>query len=185
MPLFYSRRYQNIGEKSQKSFKYDFCFVGTAHPKKYRFINMMSEQLSAVYPNQFIYFFFPSKLVYFYRKLKNPELKKAHINEFNYTPLNSDMMDDVISESRCILDSAQEGQTGLTIRTLEAIGAKKKLITTNPNIKSYDFYREENIYIYDGKFDFDSAFFKLPFKELPDDIYNKYSLSNWLKKLLS
>ena len=60
LPLFYSRKYEEIGKRNNTNFKYDFCFVGTAHPKKYKFIKMMSEQLKSVYPNQFIYFFFPS-----------------------------------------------------------------------------------------------------------------------------
>ena len=73
-------------------------------------------------------------------------------------------MNFIYSNSRCVLDSAQEGQMGLTIRVLEALGAKKKLITTNEDIVNYDFYNEENIYVYDGKtFDFNSPFFKSVF----------------------
>ena len=63
LPLFYSRVYEELGAKNKKDFKNDFCFIGTAHPKKYKFIKMMSEQLKAVYPKQFIYFFFPSPIV--------------------------------------------------------------------------------------------------------------------------
>lgn len=38
LPLFYSKMYEKIGEKNSDDYKYDFCFVGTAHPKKYKFI---------------------------------------------------------------------------------------------------------------------------------------------------
>lgn len=185
LPLFYSRRYEKIGEEKSTDFKYDFCFVGTAHPKKYKFINMMSNQLKKVYRKQFIYFFFPSRLVFFYRKIKNIELRKSHYNEFHYNPLNGEEMNRIISQSRCILDSPQDGQTGLTIRVLEALGAKKKLITTNPYVKSYDFYREENIYVYNGKFDYKSKFFCEPYANIDRSIYEKYALRNWIKKLMS
>ena len=50
LPLFYSRNYEEIGNNTKSDYKYDFCFVGTAHPKKYKFIKMMSEQLKTVYP---------------------------------------------------------------------------------------------------------------------------------------
>ncbi|MCD7789950.1 MAG: hypothetical protein LUH55_05250, partial [Bacteroides thetaiotaomicron] len=50
LPLFYSRRYEEIGKDEACSMKYDFCFVGTAHPKKYKFIKQMSAQLKKVYP---------------------------------------------------------------------------------------------------------------------------------------
>lgn len=184
LPLFYSRTYEEIGKRNNKDFKYDFCFVGTAHPKKYKFINMMSEQLKSIYPNQFIYFFFPSPIVYFYRKVMNKELRGAKYREFHYVPLKGKEMNDVYEASRCVLDSAQAGQLGLTIRVLEALGAKKKLITTNEDIVNYDFYRPENIYVYEGKIDLDNVFFKSKYVELEEDIYKKYSLQSWLTEII-
>lgn len=184
LPLFFSNKYRNIGSTEVKDFKYDFCFVGTAHPKKYKFIKLMTEQLADKYKNMFVYFFFPSKLVYYYRKLKNPEFKKAKKSEFHFIPVKGKEMDELITNSRCILDSPQGGQLGLTIRVLEALGAKRKLITTNSDVKNYDFYKEQNIYIYDGSFDFESVFFKEDYCDIPDDIYEKYSIRSWLNELI-
>ena len=93
-------------------------------------------------------------------------------------------MEDVYEASRCVLDSAQEGQLGLTIRVLEALGAKKKLITTNEDVVNYDFYREENIYVYNGIFDYTSKFFKEPYREVEPLIYKQYSLRSWLTEIL-
>ena len=184
LPLFYTRQYEMIGREKKKDYKYDFCFVGTAHPKKYKFIQLMSNQLKQVYTNQFIYYFFPSRIVFIYRKIFNKELKHARYNEFHFEPLKGEKMNFVYSNSKCVLDSAQEGQLGLTIRVLEALGAKKKLITTNEDIVNYDFYNKENIYVYDGKtFDFNSPFFKSEYKELDKEIYEKYSLRNWLHEM--
>ena len=185
LPLFYSRKYENIGANTPEQYQYDFSFVGTAHPKKYKFIKKMSEELSRVYPKQFIYFFFPSRIVYYYRKLKNSELKHAKKEEFHFTPLKGKEMDEIIRTSRCIMDSPQEGQLGLTIRVLEALGAKKKLITTNEDVKNYDFYCKENIYVYKEGFDFNSSFFQQPYKVLEKNVYEKYALRNWLAELLS
>lgn len=184
LPLFYSRIYEKIGSRNKRDIKYDFCFVGTAHPKKYKFIKMMSEQLIRAYPNQFIYYYFPSRLVFFYRKIMNSELRHAKYSEFHFDSLSGKRMVDIYSESKCVLDSAQAGQLGLTIRVLEALGAQKKLITTNEDVVNYDFYREENIYVYNGKsFDFNSPFFKKPYKKIDKSIYEKYSLRNWLKEM--
>ena len=184
LPLFYSDKYEKIGKENLKNFNYDFCFVGTAHPKKYKFIKMMSQQLNIIYPKQFIYFFFPSRIVYFYRKLINPEFKNAKYKEFNFVSLKGEKIEQLFRESRCILDSPQAGQNGLTIRTIEALGAKKKLITTNENIKVYDFYKEENIYIYNGNIDMENIFFKEAYVDIEKDIYEKYSIKNWLKEIL-
>lgn len=184
LPLFYSPQYEQIGQQNHNDYKYNFCFVGTAHPKKYKFIQQMSGQLKEIYPNQFIYYFFPSRLVFFYRKLVNRELRKAHYNEFHFTPLSGEDMVKVFCESESVLDSAQEGQEGLTIRVFEALGAKKKLITTNADIRNYDFYREENILIYDGSVNPNGKFFNSDYIELPKDMYEKYALRNWLRTMI-
>ena len=185
LPLFYARNYEIIGKEKKLDYKYDFCFIGTAHPKKYKFIKMMSEQLKTVYPKQYIYFFFPSKIVFFYRKIHDKELRKAHMREFHYVPLMDTEIERIYKNSRCVLDSAQAGQIGLTIRVLEALGAKKKLITTNEDIVNYDFFCPENICVYNGKFDFDSSFFTEEYKEVDESIYKKYSLRSWLMEILS
>lgn len=185
LPLFYTRKYEEIAKRKNKQFDYDFSFIGTAHPKKYKFINQISRQLKDRYPNQFIYFYFPSKIVYYYRKLKNPELRKAKRKEFHFVSIKGEELNRIIENSRCILDSPQDGQTGLTIRVLEALGSKKKLITTNKDIRNYDFYREENIYVYDGAIDLNSVFFIKEYKEVEYEIYKKYSLENWLKTILT
>ena len=185
LPLFYSREYEEMGKIKQTNYKYDFCFIGTAHPLKYKFIKMMAEQLKSIYSNQFIYFFYPSPIVFIYRKIRNPELKKAHYKEFHFAPLKGHEMHDIFVNSRCILDSPQSGQLGLTIRVLEALGAKKKLITTNKDIVNYDFYHPENIYVYDGKVDLENIFFTSEYFEIDYEIYKKYSLESWLKEILS
>ncbi len=184
LPLFYTRQYEKVGTQERYEFQYDFCFIGTAHPKKYKLINMMSAQLKEQYPKQYIYFYFPSRLVYFYRKVVNQEMRHSHYNEFHYVPLRNDEMNHIYENSLCVLDSAQDGQRGLTIRVIEALGAKKKLITTNKDVVNYDFYRPENIYIYEGYIDLNNIFFKEAYREVDEEIYHKYSLRSWLKEIL-
>ena len=184
LPLFYSIKYEKMGTAYDNKKKYDFCFIGTAHPKKYRFIKTMVNELKTVYPKQFLYFFFPSRFVYLYRKLFNKEFKFAKFKEFHFTPLNETQLIDVYTSTKCVLDCPQKGQTGLTIRVIEALGSKKKIITTNKDILNYDFYRRENIYVFSDKFDFDDVFFNSEYKDIPIEIYKKYSLKNWLLEIL-
>lgn len=184
LPLFFGREYEEIGQWPENEYAYDCSFVGTAHPQKYKFINMMSRQLKDIYQTQFMYFFFPSRLVYLYRKIRNKELRKAKYNEFHFVPLAEQEIVEVFRNSKCILDSPQAGQEGLTIRVFETLGAKRKLITINPDIKQYDFYRPENIYVYEGEFDFEDVFFKSAYCDIDPKIYQKYSLRSWLKEIL-
>lgn len=89
-----------------------------------------------------------------------------------------------IRESNCILDIPYSGQNGLTIRTIEALGCGKKLVTTNEKVKDYDFYHPNNIYVMGQDCIIDSEFMKSEYVELPQDIYQKYSLDTWAREIL-
>ena len=68
----------------------------------------------------------------------------------------------------------------------EMLGAKKKLITTNHNIKYYDFYDQQNILIIDRKKPvIDKDFIYSPYNDIDLHIYNKYSLQSWVNTIFS
>jgi len=83
-----------------------------------------------------------------------------------------------------VLDVQKKGQSGLTFRPFEALGLNKKLITTNPNIKEYDFYNPSNISIIDiSQPILDTSIFSHRYQSVPEDIRSKYHLRNWTKKV--
>ncbi|WP_245911122.1 hypothetical protein [Neisseria iguanae] len=53
-----------------------------------------------------------------------------------------------IYHCRAIVDFVTTTHQGLSFRTFEALGMKKKLITTNAEVKKYDFYHPDNIFIW-------------------------------------
>ena len=185
LPLFYTEKYSVIANYPAET-DYFCAYVGTAHPNKLKCVNEMSAKLGEKHPNQFIYHYIPSKLKFYYHKLKDPEYKHVHLSDLTTEKVSINDIVSILSRSVCVLDAPQAGQTGLTIRTIETLGAKKKLITTNETIKDYDFYRPENIYVYTPgeDFDFSSDFFTKPYEELPEEIYEKYSIKSWISTLL-
>ena len=185
LPLFYTKDYQIIGQNRKIDFKYDISYIGTAHPRKLFWIDKMANAFRDILPNQFIYHYIPSKFKYFYHKLTSKEYKKIKLKDLYINKMPKSELMEVFENSKCILDAPQDGQNGLTIRTIECLGAKRKLITTNEDIKNYDFYCEENILIYDGnRKNINNSFFIKPYKEIPVEVYEKYSLKNWLKIIL-
>lgn len=183
LPLFYAKPYE-LAKKKQTEPEYDCFYYGTAHPKKLRCINEMADGLKKAYPRMLVKHYMPSKFKYVYHKLRDAEYKGFHYADFETRKLTMREMADLVAKSRCVLDSPQAGQKGLTMRTLECLGAGRKLITANGDVKNYDFYREENICVYQGGFDFSSRFFTEPYCDLPPEIYGKYSLKSWLTELL-
>ena len=182
LPLFYEDEYK-IPFDNKKEYKYDCCYIGTAHPKKYKFIEEMSEKLNEKFKNQFIFHYMPSKLKFYYHKLKNPEYKNARLKDFKREKLSKEETIEIVKNSFCVLDSPQDNQDGATMRVIECLGANKKLITTNKDLVNYDFYNPKNIYIYNGEFDFDNEFFKTDYQPPEKEIYEKYSLESFLKTI--
>lgn len=87
-------------------------------------------------------------------------------------------------KSRAILDVVQEGQGGLTIRAVEAMNLHRKLITTFKDIRNYDFYQKENIFILgeDQITDLPS-FLRAPYKEIPEEILKNYTFEGMLREV--
>lgn len=186
LPLFYTRLYEKIADETAYGrTEYNCLYIGTAHPQKFKAINDMAEAVKEEMPSQFLYHYMPSKLKYYYHKFTAPEYKNASLKDFEFKKIKKDEMVRLFQQSDCILDAPQSGQSGLTIRTLECLGAKKKLITTNKDVVNYDFYNESNILVFDGEINTATPFFWNDFKEIPDNIYRKYSLRCWMDTLLS
>lgn len=87
-------------------------------------------------------------------------------------------------KSKVIIDIQKNIQKGLTFRVFEAIGKKKKLITNNKDIVNYDFYNSNNIFVWnENKNEIPDHFFETPYQELDVNVYEKYSLKNWIKTI--
>lgn len=96
-----------------------------------------------------------------------------------------------VKQSNILLEICKKDQTGLTLRTLEALFFNKKLITNNLTIKNYDFYHPNNIFILDDKKSIDenmiekiNEFLKKEKIIVPMGILKKYTIENWLKTLI-
>lgn len=86
--------------------------------------------------------------------------------------------------SKCILEICQKGQKGLTFRTMEALFFNKKLISNNENLKKYEFYNKNNIFILNEEKRTIEEFFNEPFVEIDEKIKEKYLFENWLEKIV-
>ena len=134
--------------------------------------------------NSYWFLYLQNWKLFIWNKLNNSSFRKAHLNDFNYKSLSKNEIFDIIKKSRIILDIQHPKQTGLTMRTIEMIGAKKKLITTNTSIKGYDFYYQNNILVIDRNNPIIPIdFFHSDYTPINDKLYYKYSLDGWLEDI--
>lgn len=88
-------------------------------------------------------------------------------------------------QAKVLVDFKTPVHDGLSFRAFEALGYRKKLITTNAETAKYDFYHPDNIFIWDGKtFDGIAAFLNRPYREPAPEIREKYSFGNWIRYVL-
>lgn len=117
-------------------------------------------------------------------KLQQKELKtnfKIIESEKDYIPYKDYL--NMVSKSKCILDYNQEGQIGLSLRPMEALFLEKKLITNNKDIKNYDFYNSNNIFIIgEDNIENINEFINKPYTKINQDIINYYDFEQWLKR---
>lgn len=91
----------------------------------------------------------------------------------------------VSAHSKIIIDVNHGGHQGLSFRVFEALGFGRKLITTNQEIKRYDFYHPNNILVWGDHTDEElRAFLAAPVVSPLPHIKEKYSFSNWISYVL-
>ena len=91
---------------------------------------------------------------------------------------------ELIQKSKILLEIQNPKQIGLSFRVFEALGHRKKLITTNKDIINYDFYHPQNILVLDeNKIEIPEDFVSSPYLEINKAILSKYKIANWVKHI--
>ncbi|MFV5688168.1 hypothetical protein ACM55M_06030 [Flavobacterium sp. ZT3R25] len=102
------------------------------------------------------------------------------INE--YLPISE--VKKLIASSLVLVDIQKENQYGLSFRVFEALGYKKKLITNNQDIVTYDFYNKNNIFVIsEENYEIPLDFFETDYVEIDPEISNKYKLTSWISEV--
>lgn len=177
--LFYVPEF--ICEPAHGSVLFDVSFVGTAHSLRFKVVNEIARG-----HNQLIFFYCPSKIVFFIKKFFLKELSGMKIDDVSFIPLNRKTVVDILKSSKAVIDIAHPKQNGLTMRTIESIGSQRKLITTNKNVKNYDFYNESNVLVIENEINSKviSDFLALNYITLPADVREKYYIDNWIRDII-
>jgi hypothetical protein len=185
-PLFFTPEFeQESPEGTPQSFDYDISFIGTAHTDRW----WMVTQVDRILPQgvrRFWFLYLQARWVFYIRRLFDQRLRGARVEQFSFAPLSRSRVSELFRASRIILDIEHPSQRGLTIRTIEAIGAQKKLITTNQDTKNYEFFDERNVVILRrGSIPTVSEeFLAAPYFAIPADTYEYYSIRGWTEDVL-
>lgn len=172
-PTFFVKEYKNVKEYNLP--KNDVVFIGTLHSKRHKIIKNLEKKLKEQGIHFYTYLFVPSILVYikdFFIKFPYIGITKVH-----FSPISISETVEVLNETRAIFDINYTNQKSLSTRAYEAMAARRKYITTNPEVKTYDFYNPKNILVVDLYNPIISKdFLESPFEEVSQDILYHYSV---------
>lgn len=183
-PLFYIDIYKEVLIESITNYKYQLLFLGTAHSDRYRISTNVVSFCEKHNLTSFTFYYMPSKLVYFVKSIFDPTFKEFDYEKLGFKSLSSVDIINLYKESKIILDINHPQQRGMTMRTFEALGAGKKIITTNKEIKKYSFYNSNNILVIDREnIKLEKTFFETAFKPLSENMLYEMSIEGWLNSI--
>jgi hypothetical protein len=184
-PLFFLDDYKEIA-KEKNDIKFDITFIGTGHTDRYALVSKIKQVCAENGLNGYFFVYLQDIKIFIIRKLFKKSYKNAKKNDFSFKPLKKEEIIETIKKSNCILDIQRVVQSGLTMRTLEVLGAEKKLITTNEDIINYDFYNENNILVINRENPkIPLSFIKGKYQIIDLNIYHKYHIDSWLEEVFS
>lgn len=179
-PLFFS---DGFDRPADKAFTHDLSFIGTVHSDRYKIVHALLEQLPPD-TQTFVYMYLQAWWMFDLRRLFTSTVDGAKREEFRFVPLCKDVVQRIFFSSRAVVDIEHVSQRGATMRTMEALGSKRKLITTNNSLREYDFYHPHNIHIINRQAPIlDQSFLQVPYQEVPEEIRQKYSIRQWIREV--
>ena len=116
--------------------------------------------------------------------LKNKKNYKSRFIEIIENKLSLQEINELNHSSEILLDINRDKQEGLSFRIFECLGYEKKIITTNQDVKNYNFYHPENILVIDKEHPkLIQAFFHQKFNPIHKELTKEYTPVAWLNKI--
>lgn len=186
LPIPYGRQYARDSGEEPENYRYDLAFVGTAHSIRPRVVKQVAEECEKNGRTCFTYFYSPHVLVYLFNKLTNPDYRWITRREVHFTPLPEERLLEIYRESRCVLDIEHPGQHGATTRPVEMLPMRKKIITTNTELRDFPFFNENNFCIIDRDDPkIRDSFFEKPYVPTDDEIMRRYSPEAFARAIIA
>lgn len=169
--------YPNVKTEKVNFFKWDFFWVGYNKGR----LKQLLELIDLFDRERFSY----KIIVREWSQYGVPQIiKDKKLKKFlTYKETDYNRVINHVKKSKCLIDLVVEKQEGLTIRVLESLMYKKKLLTNNKVIRQEKFYNKNNIFVIgDDSLENLRDFIMSPYEELSENILAEYTMETWLKR---
>jgi hypothetical protein len=173
-PLFYINK-NRVDDKI-----YDISFVGNDHSSRFQTILDIKNCCIA---NCLKYRFVITMTKSSFLKIKTKYKEEDYRDIAHKGPIPYKEYEDITRKSKTVIDIPRGTQSGLTIRTLEALASGTKVITTNNHICEYENIPKGMYYIWD--YTINEALLNFIREPIPTDELNDYfSIDVFLEDIL-
>lgn len=131
-PLFYRKKYSNTVQR-----EYKLSFIGWMHSDRFELAKSMKNMLVESGEKYFIKLYI-APFSYFIARYITKVIKKQDLDLITTRPIEYYEYVNVTRNSDVILDISHPLQSGLTMRSIEALAAGCHLLTTNVDIRNYE-----------------------------------------------
>ncbi|WP_439567634.1 hypothetical protein [Sphingopyxis sp.] len=185
-PLFYCPAFDGSASEGENAgSKYAVSFLGTAHTDRYAIVSQIDRQLPA-HITRFWFLYLQAKWVLLAYRLLNRGFRGARQRDFSFNPMDRQASSQIFWQSDAILDIEHPRQVGLTMRTFETLGAGKKLITTNADVRNYAFFDAANVCVIDrNNPSVPAAFLEKAATPVSEATRKRYSLAGWVDEIFA
>ena len=178
-PLFYIKEYEHASRKANKDI--DVLYVSSLFPNRARSYIGLREYCEKHNLNLKTLFYIKES-IYKVQKNKIPEYAAIESECIRHESIDKKEIIELMGRAKVMFDCSHSRQSGLTMRTVECVGAEQLLASTNEDLKNYDFYKKENICIlaednFEGLAEFVA---NSEYEPLNEELYDKYSVASWL-----
>ena len=171
-------------EKYDLSFLTNYIFEESDHAEfDYQFFNISTNDYRFPLIENLAKYLKENGWTYTIQVYNGSDMPAEHV-EIITTQKSIEEVSKLIQKAKIIVEIQRTEQVGLSFRIFEALGHRKKLITTNKDIVNYDFYHPQNILVVDeNHIEIPETFVNSPYVEIEEDILSKYKIENWVQPI--
>lgn len=180
-PLFFN---ESLVENKEKDI--EILYLCSLHSDRAKVLNNLKKICEEKNYKLYTHMYFDRFLFYKGKYItKKDEYLEANKEDVAFKKLNNKETFDLYNRSKVIVDYTYPDQRGYSMRTIECLGSRCKIVTNNKVIKDADFYDERNIFVYEGTdVKIPEGFVESEYKDIENKLYSYYSLSGWLETIL-
>lgn len=175
---------ESFNQHSDREKNVGASFIGTVHEDRLKQLIEIETYLKKEGVSFFFYKYYPSKLIFFLRKIIDTRLWGVNTKDVFFKPLEYSKYKEIIANSISVIDFPRKAQSGYTMRTIESLASNTKVITTAEYLEDKFCLKGDAIFHLNESNKAMLCDFLLRKSEFSLEDFNELKLKNWLKDIL-